>query len=526
MKIYSKLNTLCYYFLVFFFSLVSLTAFSQNKEKIDSLLHILETPKLDTLTVYAYCDLASELVGTDNKQAKAFALKGLQVSKSIKNKEMEAWSNHVTGLTYDYLGIADSALFYYERSIEIKKGLKDVEGEATSNLNIGVLFFYQKEYDKAEVYFKKALQLYETTNNEKRIASALNNIGAIYRIQEKYDDAIAVYNQAYELKVKTFDSVGISNAMGNLAIVYQYKGDYEKAEQLYLKTLALQKLTKDKNNQINLYGNLANLKIQQGKYEAGKQYLDNAIALGNVLEVPHEMIEIYRVYSVIDTLTGNYKAAYHHLKLYHEANDKVIQTDRTKEMDKLEVVYRTKEKEKAIETSNTIIKNRNKALWVISSILAILLVLAFWLFWLRYKLHKSNKQLNVLVKQKEDLVKEIHHRVKNNLQVISSLLNMHVRKVEDPQSKKIFDDGISRIQAMSLIHQNIYSHSSLQQLKPKDYIEKLVQQLFITYQIPDKSIKITTDIEDMDLDIEKLMSLGLILNEILSNAFKYAFNGS
>ncbi len=526
MKIYSKLNKICSYFLVFFFSILSPAVLSQNKEKIDSLLRILETPKLDTLTVYAYCDLASELVGTDNQQAKSFALKGLQVSKSIKNKEMEAWSDHVTGLTYDYLGIADSALYYYEKSIELKKGLKDIEGEATSNLNIGVLFFYQKEYEKAESYFKKALQLYQSINNEKRIASALNNIGAIYRIQEKYEEAIDVYNEAYELKVKTLDSVGISNAMGNLAIVYQYKGDYEKAEELFLKTLSLQKLTKDKNNQINLYGNLANLKIQQGKYEAGKQYLDNAIALGNVLEVPHEMIEIYKVYSVIDTLIGDYKAAYKHLQLYHEANDKVIQTDRTKEMDKLEIVHRTKEKEKAIETSNTIIKNRNKALWVISMILAVLLILAFWLFWLRYKLHKSNKQLNVLVKQKEDLVKEIHHRVKNNLQVISSLLNMHVRKVEDPQSKKIFDDGISRIQAMSLIHQNIYSHSSLQQLKPKDYIEKLVQQLFITYQIPDKTIKINTSIEDMDLDIEKLMSIGLILNEILSNAFKYAFNGS
>jgi two-component sensor histidine kinase len=123
------------------------------------------------------------------------------------------------------------------------------------------------------------------------------------------------------------------------------------------------------------------------------------------------------------------------------------------------------------------------------------------------------------------LVKEIHHRVKNNLQVISSLLNMHVRKVEDPGSKRIFDEGISRIQAMSLIHQTIYQQENLQQLQPKAYIERLVQQLYQTYQVSEKQIKVRTDIADVELDIEKLMALGLILNEILSNAFKYAFEG-
>ena len=520
-----KLPLRIIFFLIIFLGLAPY-ALSQNKEKIDSLLRVLEKPKLDTATVYAYNAISSELMGIDNQQAKNYALKAVDVSKSIKNESMEAWSKHVAGLAYDYLGIADSSLFYYKESIILKRQLKDVDGEAASNLNIGTLFYYQQDYEKAAEYFKIGLELYKSVNNENKIAAALNNIGSIYRIQKKYEEAISIYNQAYNLKEKTLDSMGMSNALGNIGIVYQYMGNYPKAEEYMFKCEALREKIKARNNQIVLYGDLAHLMIEQGKYVAGKEYLNKAISIGDSLDMDTEMLAIYKIYTMLDTLTNDYKSAYKHLQLFNEYNEKVAQEGRKKEIDKLEIIYRTKDKEKEIETSNTIIKSRNKALWVISLIMALLLVLAFWLFWLRYKLHKSNKQLNVLVKQKEDLVKEIHHRVKNNLQVISSLLNMHVRKVEDPQSKKIFDDGISRIQAMSLIHQNIYSHSSLQQLKPKDYIEKLVQQLFITYQIPDKSIKINTQVEDMDLDIEKLMSIGLILNEVLSNAFKYAFNGS
>ncbi|MBK7290896.1 MAG: tetratricopeptide repeat protein [Chitinophagaceae bacterium] len=439
---------------------------------------------------------------------------------------MQAWATHVLGESYDFLGKADSALIYFEKSIEIKRTLNDVDGEASSNIGIGMLYFYQKDLSKAESYFNNALTLYTKVNNEKRMGAALNNLGAVYRNQHQYDKAIQTYNHAYDLKVKTNDSVGMFNALANLGTAYQYLKQYDKAEKYLLQSQELQQKIKSKNNQITNFAALAQLKMEQGKYAESKKYLDQGVEVGKTLDQPHEMMEIYQVYAALDTLTNDYKSAYQHLRLQNDFQKKITQADRQKEMDKLEVIYQTKEKEKEIQLSKTTIQNRNKTLWIVSGISALLLLLAFWLFWLRSKLHKSNNRLNSLVKEKEDLVKEIHHRVKNNLQVISSLLNMHVRKVQDPQSKKIFDDGISRIQAMSLIHQNIYSHSSLQELQPKEYVEKLIQQLFITYQIPDKSVQINTSIAEMNMDIEKLMSLGLILNEILSNAFKYAFNGS
>jgi two-component system, sensor histidine kinase PdtaS len=499
---------------------------AQQNKKIDSLLNVLKKPKFDTLTVYAYNELATEFVGLNNEQAVFYARKGLNVSNAIKNKKMQAWSNHLQGLAYDYSGISDSAFYYYSKAVEIKMQIGDINGEANTLLNIGVMFYYQKEYDKAEFYYKEALDLFKKTNNEVRIAAAYNNLGAIYRIQKKYKEALDTYNQSYKLKDKAKDTLGMSIALNNLGIVYQYMEQYNKAEKLLLQSLDFQNRSKNNNGLISSYVSLANLKIKQQNYDASKVYLDQAIALGKSIDMPHEKLDIYKLYTHLDSIKGDYKSAFEHLKLYHEFTANVIQSDRKKETDKLETIYQTKEKEKEIELSKTIIHNKEKAILIISIISSILLVFAFWLLWLRRKLHISNKKLNLLVHQKEDLVKEIHHRVKNNLQVISSLLNMHVRRVQDPESKKIFDDGVSRIQAMSIIHQNIYNHNQSLEQKPIEYIEKLIQQLYITYQIPEKSIQINTQIEDIHLDIEKLMSLGLILNELLSNAFKYAFNHS
>lgn len=358
------------------------------------------------------------------------------------------------------------------------------------------------------------------------MGAAPNNLGAVYRNQHQYEKAIETYNKAYDLKLKTNDSIGMGRALANIGTAYQYLKQYDKAEKYLMQSNDIFQKFKTKDNQIINNAALAQLKMVQGKYAESKKFLEQGIAVGKDLDQPHEMMDLYQVYTELDSLSGDYKSAFRHLRLQNDFQKKISQADSKRKMERLELIYQTKEKENELVLRQTTIQNRNKVIWIIAGISALLLLALLRLFWLRNKLHKANRQLNDLVNEKENLVKEIHHRVKNNLQVISSLLNMHVRKVRDPQSKKIFDDGISRIQAMSLIHQNIYSHSNLQQIQPREYVEKLVQQLFVTYQIPDKTIKIQTSIDDIELDIEKLMSLGLILNEILSNAFKYAFNGS
>lgn len=137
---------------------------------------------------------------------------------------------------------------------------------------------------------------------------------------------------------------------------------------------------------------------------------------------------------------------------------------------------------------------------------------------------KIEEDVKNSLKEKEILLKEIHHRVKNNLQIISSLLNLQALTFEDKNSREKFKESINRIKSMAIIHEMLYRSGNLSVVKIKDYFESLISFITGTYTV---STKITTELmvnsESDVLDIDKAIPCGLILNEMISNSIKYAF---
>ncbi len=124
--------------------------------------------------------------------------------------------------------------------------------------------------------------------------------------------------------------------------------------------------------------------------------------------------------------------------------------------------------------------------------------------------------------EKTVMLKEIHHRVKNNLQVISSLLNLQADGITDKRVLSLFEDCRNRVNSMALIHEKMYQSNNLVNIDISNYIDELIRSLIDTYD-SNKSIRLHTDIENHPLRIDTIVPLGLILNEIISNALKYAF---
>lgn len=144
---------------------------------------------------------------------------------------------------------------------------------------------------------------------------------------------------------------------------------------------------------------------------------------------------------------------------------------------------------------------------------------------LQYRI-KTQEELNKSLNEKEMLVKEIHHRVKNNLQVISSLLSLQSREIKNENDLEIFRECQNRARSMAMIHERLYQSHNLRKIDFKEYLETLCQELFESYKVTNRDLKIDIDVDGLELDVNQAIPCGLIVNELISNSLKYAFPDS
>ena len=135
----------------------------------------------------------------------------------------------------------------------------------------------------------------------------------------------------------------------------------------------------------------------------------------------------------------------------------------------------------------------------------------------------ATDKLKASVREKEILIQEIHHRVKNNMQIISSLLNLQSRYVEDEEAVDLLKESQNRVKSMAMIHEKLYQSADLTQINFVDYIQSLVSNLLYSYNIKSDHIKPILEVDDVNLNIETAVPCGLIISELVSNSLKYAF---
>lgn len=141
------------------------------------------------------------------------------------------------------------------------------------------------------------------------------------------------------------------------------------------------------------------------------------------------------------------------------------------------------------------------------------------------EIYELNISLEASIKEKETLLQEIHHRVKNNLQIISSILSLQKSYVKDLGTKEILKESITRIRSMSIIHETLYKSNNFASINFSDYLLGLTEDIILTYKSdPDLELDVVAELSILRLDIKQAIPCGLIVNEIITNAVKYAFN--
>jgi two-component sensor histidine kinase len=224
---------------------------------------------------------------------------------------------------------------------------------------------------------------------------------------------------------------------------------------------------------------------------------------------------------------------------HHRFQDSLNSIQQNQVLFDIEARYQKEEREREIALLSaqneikdlTIQRSERQRLMLLLGLLAFALITGTALYTYRAK-QRLNQQLvekNTLVTnslaEKELLLKEIHHRVKNNLEIISGLLYLQSKYVEDENVLEAIREGQNRVRSMSLIHKNLYQEENLTGISIQAYLDKLVDGLMKSYKVGTNHIDIRKDIARLNLDVDTAIPLALIINELISNALKYAFPG-
>jgi len=501
--------------------------------------------------------------------------KAANYQKITNNKEEVAIIYNNIATVYYQINNNTKAIEYYKKSLALKKDKNESKSIAKGLNNIANVYGEIGDYDKSIQYYYDAIRYCDKSNDKPLKATTLNNIAGVYKDWKQYDKALELYNEALNIKIELKDLDGKANVLNNIGLIKKLKEDYKDAELKFLAAKeifeqignkdrlaivcanlgALKEHEENYSDAIVLYAksleiskeierpysialgnlNLSRVYLTLGKLDLAEQFMNECLVYFEEYNLNSIELEIYQLLSELYQKKGVYKTSLRYYKKYSTIKDSLFSAEKHKKLNEINTQYETEKKNKEIELLyveskkqelEIKSKNQERNFWLGISIFSILIgAISIYFFVIKKKLSErlehKNKIIEKTLGEKDVLMREIHHRVKNNLQIISSLLNMQSRYLSDDKSKAIVADSQNRIKSMSLIHQKLYQEDNLTGIDTKTYFTELIDGLCLSYGLDNEKLNFKIDIERLFLDVDTLIPLGLMLNEILTNAFKY-----
>ena len=513
---------------IFCFFIQSKLVFAQ----IDSLENLLSKTTQDTLKILLLNDLAWEYAYTSPQKAQEYAQKSLELSLKTKFSRGQASSYGMLGIIKDIQGESQEALNFYLKELAIEEKLGNKSSIAATLTNIGALHFNQEQYEQALKYFQRSLRIEKETKNDLGALGSLINIGIIHKNLRKYQEAEAFLQEANKLNEQVRDEQQQAYIWANLASVALSEGKREAvvAIDYFNKAIAINEKTENQSALAISYNGLSEAYRLQSNFSTSVAYAQKALIYAQKLkaqkQIQASLLNLAQAYEKM----GEYAKAYNYFQEYTEIKEKLINEANYKQIAEAEAKFQNEAQKRIIAEKEISLEKSQRNLWLTLGLLGVFVVVASLLWGLFRSKQKSNTILKTqkqrtekALKDREILLQEIHHRVKNNLQIVSSLLNLQSRQSQDKDTTEAIRQATNRVKSMALLHQNLYQNENLQLVNAKDYISQLVKSLMSAYKSSVHSVEIEKNIEELHLDIDLMMPLGLILNEWLTNAFKYAF---
>ena len=489
----------------------------------------------DTAAIDAL-NLKSEfLYSVDVEKSIELSSKALRLSQKSQYRSGEAFALMNLAVANDIKGSPEIAIHYFQKAIHLFRLEKDDENLSYCYSQLGVCYFTQYQYENANGYYKKSIELCKKLKLNIDLADVLVNQGITFTYLGREKDAEKNFRKAISIYQKEDYPQGLGPAYNSLAKLYHDKEEFYTAIEYYEKAAAIAKKYDNDLNLTSTYNGLSNAYINLKQYEKAQEYALKSLEV--VKKIGAKEREMFVYYTLSDSYAGlgKYKEAYENQKRYADLKDTLFTEEKSSALAEMQARFEVKanrQKVKEIQLMQQI--QSEKHVWqlvILIIFIFIILVISGFLFLLvrnRKRIHillqQKYEMTQLNLEQKEFMMGEIHHRVKNNLQMVHAILDLQARDLKDPESVKLIEDSLNRINAISLIHQKLYQTENIRAVNMEEYLRELVDDLVYHFRKEvSKQIRIRYELEDLNLDIETALPIGLIVAELVTNSCKYAF---
>ncbi len=459
----------------------------------------------------------------------------VQHSKNIQ------WKAQVT------LAKARIHLFRGELDLALEQGLqahkhyfqiKNEAGITQANLLLSQAYSVTKEFKKSENCIKQVERYANSHHNKHLKIEVINGRGNNCFQSGENEKALQFYREA-EDKVKTVNDAYLeAKIQNNIANILVNTGKTKEALPIYKRALKqYRKLNHPLDELLVLY-NIGRQFRAANMLDSSLYYCNLCLELGQKVHSLEDITYAYSAFEVTYTLKGDYKTALKYNELFHVSKDSLDTYANNALITRLETDYELRINNEIIdEQKRRLLRSKRKTtvMFIALSVTLILIVLGIFYYRKSRKLNKAlkksnseileqNKTIDKALYEKEILLKEVHHRVKNSLQIISSLLNLQESQLTDETAIEALRNSKTRIQTIALMHQSLYQKDAdLGKVDSAKYLHNILNLQLEALSNRTIKIETQTSFVDQQLSIDQAVPLGLIASEIISNALKHAY---
>lgn len=473
----------------------------------------------------------------------------LLTNKQIKNHNDSALILHYLKKSYVHIHALNKAAEVHYLLEKIKKQHPEIDVWLLHPLLSNIYYemkLYKECLDQQLLEYKD----YFSSSNSLLI-NYYNNRGLFWNKFGNQDSALFCFKKARSIfetvhlnsKLSDDDEFTLGFIEGNMAFVYVELKQYDKAIPLFKKDIVSSLKTNHFLSACNSEIELARCYINLNKLNDALFYLTAANERLKTIDDYNAKLKLLLQYAAYYEKIGAYKKSIDSYSQYIILKDSTEEAQNLKDLISAEVANQVQLKETLIKENQIKINEKNievnkqrtiqKFLLIIGFILIVVIIVITiqlkrathrkkLLEFKNKKIKTRNSIINKALIEKDLLIKEIHHRVKNNLQIVSSLLKLQTGKTNNPEILNSLNDAQDRINSMAILHQLLYKKNQMTSLSLKDYLSNLIWQISNSSSST-KNITIQSKLIEIETDIDTAIPLGLITNELMSNAYKHAF---